>query len=803
MRTISTRASLTLPEPLVGMLRRRVTELSGLAIIAAAGIVLLALATWSALDPNLNHATGGAARNFMGRPGAAIADFLMQLFGLGSVALILPAGVWGWRLLTHRRPMSMRVRLIAWLVGLVFATGFVACFKVTANWPLPTGLGGVLGDALLKVPALFAGASMGGFARLVAGALFGMLAAATLLVACGFGFTAPPARAARKDVGDEEEDVAEDRPGRIALIAGAFSHGLLALKARFARLLPARRALARAVSAQVCGHDERREPSLNTADADTAEYQFEAPRHGKRAAASRRRRAARSRGDRYEMPPLELLAAGPKERAPTLSAAALAENAQDLENVLEDFGVRGEIVNVRPGPVVTLYELEPAAGIKSSRVIGLADDIARSMSAVSARVAVVSGRNAIGIELPNPKREKVVLRELLGTDDVANSTARLPLCLGKTIGGEPVIVDLARMPHLLIAGTTGSGKSVAINTMILSLLYRLKPEECRLILIDPKMLELSVYDGIPHLLAPVVTDPRKAIVALKWTVREMEERYKKMSKVGVRNIEGFNARLAEARDKGEAIVRTVQTGFDRETGEAIYEREEMDLAPLPQIVVVVDEMADLMMLAGKDIEGAIQRLSQMARAAGIHLVMATQRPSVDVITGTIKANFPTRISFQVTSKIDSRTILNEPGAEQLLGQGDMLYMAGGGRISRVHGPFVSEVEVERVVTHLKEQGVPEYLEAVTAEPEEDELDGSVFDRSAFGEDGGADLYAQAVKIVLRDRKASTSYVQRRLQIGYNRAASIIERMEKEGIVGGANHAGKREILVDEPAEQAY
>jgi DNA segregation ATPase FtsK/SpoIIIE, S-DNA-T family len=324
-----------------------------------------------------------------------------------------------------------------------------------------------------------------------------------------------------------------------------------------------------------------------------------------------------------------------------------------------------------------------------------------------------------------------------------------------------------------------------------------------LILIDPKMLELSVYDGIPHLLAPVVTDPRKAIVALKWTVREMEERYKKMSKVGVRNIEGFNARLAEARDKGEAIVRTVQTGFDRETGEAIYEREEMDLAPLPQIVVVVDEMADLMMLAGKDIEGAIQRLSQMARAAGIHLVMATQRPSVDVITGTIKANFPTRISFQVTSKIDSRTILNEPGAEQLLGQGDMLYMAGGGRISRVHGPFVSEVEVERVVTHLKEQGVPEYLEAVTAEPDEDELDGSVFDRSAFGEDGGADLYAQAVKIVLRDRKASTSYVQRRLQIGYNRAASIIERMEKEGIVGGANHAGKREILVDEPAEQAY
>jgi DNA segregation ATPase FtsK/SpoIIIE, S-DNA-T family len=801
MRTISTRTGFIFPAALSGMLRRRVSELSGLAIIVTAGVALLALATWSALDPNINHATGGVARNFIGRPGAVVADFLMQLLGLASVALILPAGVWGWRLLTHRAPMRLRLRLVAWFLGVVFAAGFVACFKVSANWPLPTGLGGVLGDGLLKVPSLFAGPNLGGLARLIIATLFAGLTAAALTIACGFGFTEVPARAARKDSETGEEDEADDRPGRIALIAGAFSHGLLAFKARFARLLPARRALARAVSSQVSGDDGRREPSLDVVDLEEGE--FEAPRHGKRSATQRKRRPARSRGGRYEMPPLDLLAAVPKERAPTLSAAALAENAQDLENVLEDFGVRGEIVNVRPGPVVTLYELEPAAGIKSSRVIGLADDIARSMSAVSARVAVVSGRNAIGIELPNPKRDKVVLRELLDTDDIANSTARLPLCLGKTIGGEPVVVDLARMPHLLIAGTTGSGKSVAINTMILSLLYRLKPEECRLILIDPKMLELSVYDGIPHLLAPVVTDPRKAIVALKWTVREMEERYKKMSKVGVRNIEGFNARLAEAREKGETITRTVQTGFDRETGEAIYEREEMDLAPLPQIVVVVDEMADLMMVAGKDIEGAIQRLSQMARAAGIHLVMATQRPSVDVITGTIKANFPTRISFQVTSKIDSRTILNEPGAEQLLGQGDMLYMAGGGRISRVHGPFVSDVEVERVVSHLKEQGVPEYLEAVTAEPEEEGMDGAVFDKGAFGEDGGADLYAQAVKIVLRDRKASTSYVQRRLQIGYNRAASIIERMEKDGIVGAANHAGKREILVDEPAEQAY
>jgi DNA segregation ATPase FtsK/SpoIIIE, S-DNA-T family len=479
-----------------------------------------------------------------------------------------------------------------------------------------------------------------------------------------------------------------------------------------------------------------------------------------------------------------------------VSAEAIESNAMALESVLGDFGVRGEIINARPGPVVTLYELEPAPGIKSSRVVGLADDIARSMSALSARVAVVPGRNVIGIELPNPVREKVYLREMLASDDYQETNAKLPLCLGKTIGGEPVIVDLSRMPHLLIAGTTGSGKSVAINTMILSLLYRLRPEQCRLIMIDPKMLELSVYDGIPHLLAPVVTDPKKAVVALKWAVREMEERYKKMSKLGVRNIDGYNARVTDAGSKGEMLRRTVHTGYDKDTGEAIYEEEQLELEPLPHIVVIADEMADLMMVAGKDIEGAVQRLAQMARAAGLHVILATQRPSVDVITGTIKANFPTRISFQVTSKIDSRTILGEQGAEQLLGQGDMLYMAGGGRISRVHGPFVSDEEVEKIVRHLKSQGVPQYLEAVTAGGDEEEDDEAVFDSTGMGAAGDAtDLYQQAVQIVLRDRKASTSYIQRRLQIGYNRAASIMERMEDEGVVGQPNHAGKREILV--------
>jgi len=505
----------------------------------------------------------------------------------------------------------------------------------------------------------------------------------------------------------------------------------------------------------------------------------------------------------FQLPPIEFLAEPPQAQVEAMPVEMLQQNAGLLEGVLEDFNIRGEIVQACPGPVVTLYELEPAPGIKSSRVISLADDIARSMSAVSARVAVVQGKNAIGIELPNARRETVFLRELLASQDFESTKHKLALCLGKTIGGEPVIADLARMPHLLVAGTTGSGKSVAINTMILSILYRLKPEECRLIMVDPKMLELSVYDGIPHLLTPVVTDPKKAVVALKWAVREMEERYKKMSKLSVRNIDGFNARVGEAKAAGEVITRTVQTGFDKHSGEAIYEEEVMDLEPLPYIVVIVDEMADLMMVAGKEIEGTIQRLAQMARAAGIHVVLATQRPSVDVITGTIKANFPTRISFQVTSKIDSRTILGEMGAEQLLGQGDMLYMAGGGRITRVHGPFVSDNEVEKVVAHLKTQGRPQYLDAVTSEEEEagEDEDGAVFDKTGMGSADSDDPYEQAVAVVLRDKKASTSYIQRRLQIGYNRAASIMERMENEGIVGPANHAGKREILGEGPRQR--
>ena len=500
----------------------------------------------------------------------------------------------------------------------------------------------------------------------------------------------------------------------------------------------------------------------------------------------------------YELPPLNLLTNPDTIQRHHLSDEALEENARMLENVLDDYGVKGEIVSVRPGPVVTMYELEPAPGLKASRVIGLADDIARSMSALSARVSTVPGRSVIGIELPNDKREMVVLREILASRDFDDSNMRLPLALGKDIGGESMVANLAKMPHLLIAGTTGSGKSVAINTMILSLLYKLTPEECRLIMIDPKMLELSVYDGIPHLLSPVVTDPKKAVVALKWTVGEMEERYRKMSKMGVRNIDGYNGRVEDALSKGETFSRTVQTGFDDETGDPVFETEEIIPEKMPYIVVIVDEMADLMMVAGKEIEACIQRLAQMARASGIHLIMATQRPSVDVITGTIKANFPTRISFQVTSKVDSRTILGEMGAEQLLGMGDMLYMAGGAKITRCHGPFVSDEEVEDLVNHLKAYGPPEYMANVLEGPDEERESDIDAVLGLGGNTNGEDaLYDQAVQIVIKDRKCSTSYIQRKLGIGYNKAARLVEQMEEESLVSPANHVGKREILVPE------
>ena len=848
LRTRSVSVSFAGDGAIQRLVRRNLGAIVGLAVLAIAAAFAASLATWAVDDPSLSHATDRAARNVLGFPGAIIADLLTQLFGLAASLVLLPPVIWAWRAV-FAVPTGLSWKTLAtWVGAFMMAAMALSQFPLSGSWPLPTGLGGATGDLFMRLPAALLGGAPGGFTAFLTSAAAVVAAFLLTLHACGLLFAGAPEtagkpsrrRVARPSVAEEEDEEDEesfeeeefddddngddDRPSRLALIAGGLAHVGLVVAGTVRRRVSAHRANL-AERALIDGEEFRRgriEPRLGSdgewfadtdgeeafsgdgdgPEVDEEEEEPPAPKPGRRKRAPVAAAPKKRRHLVFELPPVALLAEPkPNERRSTVSPAQLEQNARLLEGVLDDFGVKGEIINVRPGPVVTLYELEPAPGIKSARVIGLADDIARSMSAIACRVAVIPGKNAIGIELPNARRETVYLRELLSAESFAQSKARLGLCLGKTIGGEPVVADLARMPHLLVAGTTGSGKSVSINTMILSLLYRWTPAECRMIMIDPKMLELSTYDGIPHLLTPVVTDPKKAVVALKWTVREMEDRYRKMSKLGVRNVDGYNARLAQALAKGEELFRTVQTGFDPDTGEAIYEKEPLPLDPMPFIVVIIDEMADLMMVAGKEIEGAVQRLAQMARAAGIHVVMATQRPSVDVITGTIKANFPTRISFQVTSKIDSRTILGEQGAEQLLGQGDMLYMMGGGRITRVHGPFVSDKEVEEVVAHLKDQGAPDYLDAVTVE--EDGDGGGGVDGMGEGGEESNDLYDKAVAIVLRDRKASTSYIQRRLGIGYNRAASLIEKMENEGVIGAANHAGKREILVPERDESGF
>ncbi len=761
--------------------KRLIVRTFGLAMMVAGIATAVAVATYAPTDPSWNNATTALAENTLGTLGANVADTLWQSIGLAAWIVILPPLMWGLWIVDGRVGTRILRRALVWMIALVLIAMFLSLFPPLLSASPHTSLGGALGT--LSANALATQLEPLGVPtpKAVAGITAGILGAMLYIWTLGIN------------------------PLKLTLpvlpwdaIGARLARGFGVIGRTFAS--PFRRR----------SRIQRREPRVIDDNIDVVPDDIDEPMPlareprvlrapPKKSTGLREGREAQPRlklevQSEHQLPPLNLLEKG-KAGQPVSreSDDALEQNARMLENVLADFGVRGQITQVRPGPVVTLYEFEPAAGIRSSRVISLSDDIARSMSAVSARVAAVPGRNVIGIELPNQRREKVILRDLLSTNEYDNANIQLVLALGKNIGGDPVIADLARMPHLLIAGTTGSGKSVAINTMILSLLYRLTPQQCKLIMIDPKMLELSAYDGIPHLLSPVVTDPKKAIVALKWTVREMEERYRRMSKVGVRNILGYNERIARAKAKGETLKRTVQTGFDSQTGEPMYEEENLPLDHMPYIVVIVDEMADLMMVAGKDIEAAVQRLAQMARAAGIHIITATQRPSVDVITGTIKANFPTRISFQVTSKIDSRTILGEQGAEQLLGQGDMLYMEGGGRIRRVHGPFVSDQEVEAVVKFLKSQGEPSYLDAITEEP--DEPDPTMLLDGEEGEGSGDDLYDQAVAVVARDRKVSTSYIQRRLQIGYNRAARIIEKMEEEGVISGPNHSGKREVLV--------
>ena len=736
----------------------RSRDLFAAALLFLATLLIgLALASYRSGDPSLNTAAAGPAKNLVGGSGAVIADLLLALAG-PAVALMLPLGLiiaarlWRgggvpWRSMLWRAALG--VSLIA------TALAFVSDASVLA---LPGGWGGVLGYGVARAVEWALG-----FAQNDAVVLWGARAAG---LAAGLGGLVIWARALDLDLAERHWFRLPEAPPRLEY----------APEVEPAAPLPKREVKPRAVAAP----SERPAPVI-------------ADRTAAPSTARPKAQASLDLPDQYKLPSQDLLIAAPPSPNATIDKAALERNARLLESVLDDFNVKGAIVEVRPGPVVTMYELEPAPGIKATRVIALADDIARNMSAISARVATIPGRSVIGIELPNAKREGVNLHELIASQAFEDQTAQLPLILGKNIAGDPVVADLAPMPHLLVAGTTGSGKSVGLNCMILSLLYRLTPEQCRMIMIDPKMLELSMYDDIPHLLSPVVTDPSKAVRALKWAVEQMEDRYRQMSSVGVRSLAGFNDKVRAARAKGQPLGRKVQTGYHPDTGQPVYETEQLDYQPLPQIVVIVDELADLMMTAGKEVEFLIQRLAQKARAAGIHLIMATQRPSVDVITGVIKANLPTRISFHVTSKIDSRTILGEQGAEQLLGKGDMLYMPGGKGIVRVHGPFVSDDEVRAVADHWRAQGQPDYIQSVTEEPE----DGFALDGAPTGDDSPEDQeYRKCVQIVAESQKASTSWLQRQMRIGYNRAARHIERMEKDGHVSAPDHVGRREVLMD-------
>jgi len=780
---------------IIAMFRRFVSGLVGFALILTGLALVAALVSAHVTDPSLDTATLNPVRNWMGPWGADTADILLQSFGVAAGLTPACMLAWGWRLLSQQGIASPLIRLTAWLAGMPVLGAVLRALPTGANgqhpWPVLPGLGGAIGGRIATF-LLSLGGDLGGWVgQLAIVALFAGLA--FLLCLLALGLSAGEWLAAGKGAA-----------GAAKASYGA-TQGAAHLVRRWHRAFDPPSNLAdyedHPPPAPVPYRVRRNiEPIIPITD-DPAPPQESPPVAAPRITQSPKRPQSPRQESlplpdpSWALPSIALLKPAPKRADHGPSSESLEANARLLETVLADYGVQGKIREIRPGPVVTLYELEPAPGIRSSRVIGLADDIARSLSVLAVRIATVPGRNVIGIELPNSKRETVYLSELLLSDEWTRPNAgKLALALGKDIGGEAVIVDLARMPHLLIAGTTGSGKSVGINAMILSLLFRQPPDQCKLIMIDPKMLELSIYEGIPHLLTPVVTEPAKAVTALKWAAREMDRRYRSMSQLGVRNLEGYNERVNEARARGEVVSRKVQTGFDEETGRPVFEEQPLALENLPFIVIVIDEMADLMMLAGKEIEATVQRLAQKARAAGLHVIMATQRPSVDVITGTIKANFPTRISYQVISKFDSRTILNEQGAEQLLGQGDLLHMAGGGRVTRAHGPFVSDREVEDVANYLRSQGRPDYDESVTEAPDE-EATGPVLSGIAGASDGEKTMFDQAVALVAREGKASTSFVQRHLNLGYNRAAKLIEQMEREGIVGPANHVGKREVLV--------
>ena len=813
----------TFPKWLRSIIRNQFSKFIGLIMVLLSFYITVSVFSHNSNDPSFSHINANIPTNLLGNSGAIISDIMLQFFGFASVIIVYYLFKYGAYLTINKQykgiiPCILYTLLIIFFVSALFSSTsiFSIFFNVTnIPWPYLIGFGGLIGDLSYNIIVMPIERHVGFVDTYFHKYLVSLICILTIL----FLYFINRIRFKKSKIKKDNLYNTISKEQKSFSLFKLFTILVNYLKNTLIMRLKRRNNTENRESNQIDTEYQNSFSNNDTLNNDSSNgtYNNSDPMFNnirntneeiissKKPRIKTPRVNPKDEGEldlfnktTYQLPSISLLQKPTNHSSyEIITKEQLSESAELLKKVLEEYGVQGNIVDVRPGPVITLYELEPAPGIRATRVISLAEDIARSMSVVSARVAIVPGRNIIGIELPNENRNVVYLNEILNTKEFIQSEHTLALALGKNIGGEPVIVDLPSMPHLLVAGTTGSGKSVGINTIILSLLYRYTPDECKLIMIDPKMLELSVYDGIPHLLSPVVTEPKKAVVALKWTLKEMERRYKNMAKLGVRSIIGFNEKIKRSSINGEVIKNTVQLGYDLETGKPNYVTEEMKLETMPYIVVIVDEMADLMAVAGKEVDMTISRLAAMARAAGIHIIMATQRPSTDVITGVIKSNLPTRISFQVSSKIDSRVVIGESGAEQLLGKGDMLYAANGGRISRVHGAFVEDHEVENVVSFLKKQAKPEYVEEITIDPS---INDSMYNGENHRGDKGAEenqLYDRAIEVVATDRRASTSYIQRKLSIGYNRAATIIERMEEDGIVGPADHSGKREILLPE------
>ncbi len=840
-----------MPSAMANRLRDSVRAVFGVMLLAILVLSWLSLISWSIQDPSLSHTTSRAARNWLGTPGAIGADLIMQTFGLAALALLLGPMFWALAFIKKEMVPKFGRRVATFLACVTLLAAAAASFPAPSQWPLHPGLGGIVGDAVFRVASAPFAVAHAEFGRPVAGLLLLALGLWSAIVSLGAtrkrggkdktvrhtSRTAPAHTSQRVEPvltarpATSREAPRTNRPNPPSTLADPRQKDRFGPYAGFEddaddepvdpEFEAYTQTASREIAARFAPQNNHDVPHTNAPHtmrdtlteafttsgrgaAHTQDTVHEAPAYEvlPSSAPQTGRTTALVKTQTYKRPSLNLLERPAGSRIkPNYTESMLRGNARLLEDVLADFGVIGEIRDIVPGPVVTIYELEPSRGTNPARVISLADDIARGMSVASVRIAAIQGRTALAIEMPNQLRDAIMLRDVLDADVYRSTMDVLPVALGRNVEGRPIVADLARIPHMLVSGANGAGKSVGINAMILSLLYKHGPDDCRFLMIDPKMLDLAAYNGIPHLLTPVVTDPHKAITALSWCVTEMEERYKRMAALGVANIDVFNNRVRNAKKRGERLARTVQTGFDKRTGEATYVQEEMNLEAMPYIIIVMDEFADLMAVAGNEIEGAVKRLAQAAKAAGIHLIMATERPTADIVTPGLKANLTARISYKAGSKLDSRAVIGGEGAEQLLGAGDMLYANGTGQVQRVHGPYVSEEEINAVASCLRDQGAPRYVEGITGSDSDvtqrtrTYVPDSATNRTSLSPSSADALYDRAVATIIRDRQASRAHLQRRLNIQPKWAASLLQRLEADGVIGPPDAHGHHQVLV--------